>query len=246
MNFSHIYEYESFYEHSPIDCTEITGTDGYCSPEALASIRSKISEFPAQGIHFIDNGNYHYVSGLWIEKITAPFNLVVFDNHTDFLDPVFGSELVSCGSWLKSFAFENPYVKRIIMIGPHQKSLEGLGQEYLSKLTSITFEDILAKKEFQELELLKSSLPIYISIDTDVLDKAFVHTNWDQGIMKPIELLRIISFLSQNDRIIGIDVCGESSVCIEKLHDISENDRFNELLLHFLRYTITKNDDFEG
>ena len=55
MNFSHIHW---------IDCGYISSSNGYASQEALKKISKKIETLPASGIHFIDNGHYHYVTKL--------------------------------------------------------------------------------------------------------------------------------------------------------------------------------------
>ncbi len=88
MNFTHVYEQESFTKNKKfvwIDCTDITGTDCYCDKDAMRILKERIATFPPEGIHFIDSGNHHYMSKLWTDKITSPFSLVVFDHHPDML-----------------------------------------------------------------------------------------------------------------------------------------------------------------
>lgn len=34
------------------------------------------------GIHFLDSGNYHYVTKLWLDQVKEPFDLLVLDHHT--------------------------------------------------------------------------------------------------------------------------------------------------------------------
>ena len=46
-----------------------------------------------EGIHFLDSGNYHYVSKIWMEKIEEEFELLVLDHHTDMQPPMFGDIL---------------------------------------------------------------------------------------------------------------------------------------------------------
>ena len=38
---------------------------------------------------------------LWMEKITEPFSLVLFDRHPDTQRPSFG-DITSCGGWVRS------------------------------------------------------------------------------------------------------------------------------------------------
>ena len=102
MDFTGIYELESFYKHKNInwiDCLDIKGTRGYCSEEAKAKIIKRIGDYLPAGIHFIDSGNFHYVSEFWIRKINYDFILIVFDHHSDMIKPMFG-DILSCGSWI--------------------------------------------------------------------------------------------------------------------------------------------------
>ena len=50
----------------------------------------------AEGIHFLDSGNYHYVTKLWLDQVKEPFDLLVLDHHTDLQQPMFG-DILSCG-----------------------------------------------------------------------------------------------------------------------------------------------------
>ena len=104
MNFTNVYKEEAFARHSPdfawIDCTHLSGTDCYCDAEGAAAICRLIAAYPPEGIHFIDSGDYHYLTKFWTDKITEPFSLIVFDHHPDMQLPLF-EEMLSCGSWVK-------------------------------------------------------------------------------------------------------------------------------------------------
>ena len=81
-----------------IDCADISGTDCYCDDEAVETIRKRIADAgikDASGIHFFDNGNYHYMSKIWTDMVQEPFSLVVFDHHPDMQAPRFGNILLS-------------------------------------------------------------------------------------------------------------------------------------------------------
>lgn len=74
MNFSGIYRWEPFAldkRLTHIDCSDISGTDGYCTREAAEKINKRIAKLGPEGIHFIDNGNYHYVTKLWTNMIRS-------------------------------------------------------------------------------------------------------------------------------------------------------------------------------
>ena len=113
MDFTGIYENEKFYKHKNIrwlDLHELQGVYGYCSQEARRTIEAKISNLSPEGIHFIDSGNFHYVSEFWIEKMKHDFILVVFDHHSDMMQPMF-DDILSCGSWILNSLENNKYLK---------------------------------------------------------------------------------------------------------------------------------------
>ncbi len=55
MNFSGIYEDETFYQGKEVcwlDCKDIPGVNGYCSDDAQEEIRKRIQDYDYRGIHF--------------------------------------------------------------------------------------------------------------------------------------------------------------------------------------------------
>ena len=59
-------------------------------------------------------------------------------------------------------------------------------------------------------KLSESKLPIYMSIDKDVLHESITSTNWDQGNMSLEELDEWIDYILDNRYLIGADICGEA------------------------------------
>ena len=53
------------------------------------------------------------------------------------------------------------------------------------------------------------SVPVYISIDKDVLDESISETNWSQGHMKLGTLEHMLGIIIRNQKVLGIDICGE-------------------------------------
>lgn len=51
-------------------------------------------------------------------------------------------------------------------------------------------------------------LPVFISLDLDILSTDDYRTNWDQGNMRPEELLDCLRTLFASRRILGMDICG--------------------------------------
>ncbi|MBO4743761.1 MAG: hypothetical protein J5533_09030 [Bacteroidales bacterium] len=66
----------------------------------------------------------------------------------------------------------------------------------------------LLKKVFLNTLPEDSSLPVFLSLDLDVLSPAFARTDWDQGSMSLEELLSAIDRIMTAHRVLGVDVCG--------------------------------------
>lgn len=91
LDFTHVYDDEICADReqfSWIDCSDIEGSNLYCSPQAEREIRRKIEPYGVHGIHFVDSGNYHYVTKIFTDQIHSPFSLIVFDHHTDMQQPL--------------------------------------------------------------------------------------------------------------------------------------------------------------
>ena len=86
MNFSGIYKEQQFYRNhaemqediSWLEVQDLPGSNCYCDEEAKNRILDDIKNYTGNGIHFIDSGNYHYVSRLWLSKMEHPFRLLVY------------------------------------------------------------------------------------------------------------------------------------------------------------------------
>lgn len=180
-----------------MNCKDIEGTNCYCDDYAAEVLRERLRDVPVDAMHFIDSGNYHYLSYLFLERIQEDFALVLLDHHPDFQPPSFGN-ILSCGGWVKN-AFEDfSHLKKVYMIDVDQK--------LLAELSDIPEDVIYISKD--DISKIPGNLPIYISLDKDVLSADEAATDWNQGDMKLAELLRIIENLKQL-RVLGMDVCGE-------------------------------------
>lgn len=103
-----------------IECREISGTDCYCDDIAAEKLKELIKPYSPNGLHYIDGGNYHYLSKLWTDKIHKDFDLVVFDHHPDMQSPLFGP-ILSCGSWIKDVILDNSNLKNVYVIGVNEE-----------------------------------------------------------------------------------------------------------------------------
>ena len=321
MNFTHIYEDETFYiseqkssaPRSPftpniLDFTTLSGTNGFCDDAAADEIRRRIADFPARGLHFLDNGNYHYLTRFWCEKITEDFALVVYDHHVDLRKPVFPG-LMSCGSWIRDVLLRNSHCRAVLIIGPERAQADIIERELQSlvvednfsdesvsgtaaeprmiadsavhdrtpsasdvnlpahtwtfmcregddqplcsstpvRVSCFTEEDILDGRAARELPhiLDELRLPVYISIDKDVLSRKVLRTNWDQGIMTEAEFRHELDRFTMDPdiHILGTDICGEPAynACrrlLDDTRDLRRSDGVNRRLLeHYLSRT---------
>ena len=244
-NFTNVYENQPFMEGLRlsgeaiwIDCTDIPGTDGYCDEEADTAIRKKIADAgitDARGIHFIDNGNYHYMSKIWTDMVQEPFTLVVFDHHPDMQEPRFG-DILSCGGWIKKVLDENKFIDNVVIIGVADHLVDEIPPH--DKVTFIR-ESEIANHTFH-IPHFTSPLPLYISIDKDVLSPAYASTNWDQGSLSLEQMKSFIEKFARGRKIIGVDICGERAQDFsgDEHHTVQEadalNDRTNRELVEFL------------
>ena len=239
MNFSGIYRQQQFYLEqkeiqeniSWVEVQDLPGSNCYCDDDAIIKIQNKIKEYGPQGLHFLDSGNYHYMSRIWMEKIDRPFRLVVFDNHTDMQLPAFGG-ILSCGGWIAASFNELPMLKEVILIGPDQEAYDQVEEEFKGRVRFLSREILkdMEKKETEAfLKSIEPDLPLYVSIDKDVLSGEYASTTWSQGDMEAGELIDYLELLMREQEIIGVDICGENDPDVASYEDI--NDHTNSILL---------------
>lgn len=162
------------------DFSALEGTNCYCSEDSARAIRERIAGLPLHAVHAIGTGDYHYISLFWLERIGEPFQLVLFDHHPDDQPGVFDGGLLSCGSWVRE-------ARRLPMLRADRWIRDA--------------EDFPALAELPDL-------PVYLSIDLDVLSEEYARTDWDQGRMTLEELKGALRAVIGARRIIGVDLCG--------------------------------------
>ena len=208
MKMTDTYEHQSFYNSIEdliiLDCRHIEGTRCYLDDIAKEQLLDLMEAAPSNGIHFIDSGNYHYLSLLWLSKINTDFNLILFDHHPDNQPPSFG-QITSCGGWVLEATESLPHLKGVFTYGVGQAP---------------------------SISNIPTDLPIYISIDKDVLDEKFAITDWDQGDMTLESMIKIISELTYNRELIGADICGDSGE--DPLNGSCVNNQTNQTLFDIL------------
>jgi hypothetical protein len=206
-----------------------------CRPRRLRDVLRVIERaLPAtHGSVFLGSGDYHHLSWPLIERQAArgPFEVVVFDNHPDNMRFPFG---VHCGSWVHRVA-RLPFVARVHVLGissgdvsarhaweNHLAPLRrgklrywtlGVDTRWAARLGLAdafrSFDEASALLDRFFDERRAGALPVYLSIDKDVLDPAVARTNWDQGRLQDTELFAAIDRL--RGQLVGSDITGEVS-----------------------------------
>ncbi len=237
MNFSGIYKNQNFYkDHAEkeifwTELSDLSGCNCYCDAEASDRIRKEIQAFTGNGIHFIDSGNYHYMTRLWLEKLQVPFRLLVFDNHTDMQPPAFGG-LLSCGGWIAVSLEELPLLQEVILVGPDEEAYTQVEPDLQQKVLFLSREKLstmTAEEKEGFFNNLSEDLPLYVSVDKDVLCKGDASTTWSQGDMLLSELMSFLELVLERQNILGMDVCGECDM--DSCSEDFLNDHANEAIL---------------
>ena len=235
-NLSGIYKNQNFYKNyaeeiSWTELSDLSGCNCYCDAEASDRIRKEIQAFTGKGLHFIDSGNYHYMTRLWLEKLQIPFRLLVFDNHTDMQPPAFGG-LLSCGGWIAASLEELPLLQEVILVGPDEEAYTQVEPDLQQKVLFLSREK-LSTMTTEEKEgffnNLSEDLPLYVSVDKDVLCKGDASTTWSQGDMHLSELMSFLELVLERQNILGMDVCGECDM--DSSSEDFLNDHANEAIL---------------
>lgn len=271
LDFTHVYcdEYiKDIDRFRYIDCSDIEETDMYCSKEANKRIWEKIKPYGIQGIHYIDSGNYHYISKIITDHIDEPFGLVMYDHHTDMQIPMVPG-MTSCGDWAGQALSQNKNLRQLVIVGPPEKDIDQTLESYNGsqsrRLLIFSAEDLHGGLLDDKLKLIRTDLPLYISIDKDVLGTEDCETNWSQGNMSIGGLERLLGvFLGgqgeernsdaccnderyagdiRHSRILGVDICGEIQTDIpvpEYLEAEEKNEKVNIELFRFISEHVKK------
>lgn len=218
-----------------IDASHITGTDCYCDDLALQQLTEMLADISAQGIHYIDGGNYHYLSKIFTDKLNQPFDLVVFDHHHDMQPPLFG-QLLSCGGWIKEVLDNNTFLNQVVLIGVQDELItEDIRTQYTQVqfiTENVLFNEKAVKYIFDKINI---QCPVYISIDKDVLSIEQYKTNWDQGILSIQCLQDLLSLMTQQYSILGVDICGEMDAMMQEQYGYPWNEVNGQVNIDLLK-----------
>ncbi len=175
------------------------------------------------------SGDFHYLSALWIRRVSSPIVLVSFDNHPDWdvRPPRWG-----CGGWVNR-ALELSPVRRVSIWGcgnfecwwPRQ-IFGNLRAERAGKLEVHPWADDRPLKDRQRrgailrdnwrehfasfVDNLRGA-DVYVTIDLDCLRAGEMATNWENGRFTITDLVWALAKLRNTSRIVAGDICGAFS-----------------------------------
>jgi arginase family enzyme len=189
---------------------------------------------------FIGSGDFHHVSLALIRKITIPFNLLVIDNHPDWMHSI---PFMHCGTWLYHAA-QLPNVRRIYHVGgdvdfdnewrlcaPYRFLRDGkivvfpgIRRYDVGEWRRIRHAPLRSEGKMPvTLERIEHLLrpfepglarwPLYVSLDKDVMQSRDAVVNWDSGHLTLDEVQKVLRafFAAANSRLVGMDVVGDWS-----------------------------------
>jgi hypothetical protein len=192
--------------------------------EFYREFNSRFAPFTLYG-----SGDFHYLSALWLRRLTQPVVLVSFDNHPDWdIRP----PKWACGGWINR-GLDLVHVPHIAIWGcgnfecwwPHNIFANRAG-ERAGRLEVHPWADDRPMKDRQRrgailrenwrdhFELFVANLGganVYVTIDLDCLGAKEAVTNWESGRFTIADLEWSLGKLREQSRIIGGDICGAYS-----------------------------------
>ncbi len=125
-----------------------------------------------------------------------------------------------------------PNLEEALVLGPEKVTFDN---RHMKILTPSSLDKISLRE-----------LPLYVSIDKDILSREELKLGWEQGTRELVELLEFLSLiLFQNVNLIGADVCGEpflspADFSLEAQAQIKRSEKINleiaRLFLDFMTF----------
>ena len=246
LNFSGVYDYESFASNRNIehvDCRGLNGVDCYCDEDGREALRKLLAPYPAKALHFIDSGDYHYLTEYWVSRLQEPFSLIVLDHHPDMQRPQWDG-VISCGGWVTDVLEKNPFVKNVIVVGSSDDLISQVPTRLREKVMFYSQSQIDHHQAWPSMAGKLIHEPVYISIDKDVLRKQDAITDWTNGDMTLLQLQAVLRIIYAHEEVIGVDITGECSATLDYLSEVmytSVNNKANEELMQMI---LSKNTNY--
>lgn len=180
-----------------LDFKTLNGTNCYCAAESADAVRRIIAEgqiqIPGTKLNWIDTGDYHYLTAILMESVREPFELLLYDNHSDRQALAFEQPgMFSCGSWVQWALDHNPNLRTVRWVN---------GDGILSITENPSGGEVASNTN-------GAPLTTYISIDLDILGTLEFATDWNQGSMTFNWLKSSLIKEAGRRKIHGIDICG--------------------------------------
>ena len=220
LNFSDVYDYESFASSQEIvhvDCRELNGVDCYCDEDGRKELRQLLAPYPAKALHFIDSGDYHYLTEYWVSKLQEPFSLIVLDHHPDMQQPQWKG-VVSCGGWVTDVLEKNTFVRNIIIVGASDELISQVPAHLRKKVM------FYSQAEIDHHQAWPSR-------------KQDAITDWSNGDMTLMQLQAVLRIIYAHEKVIGVDITGECSATLDYLSEVKDasvNNRANEEVMQMI------------
>ncbi len=195
---------------------------------------------PGPEIRFCGSGDFHHVTVALLRQIREPFNLLIVDKHPDWVGH---APLMHCGTWVNhalahpqlvrlvhvgadldldnAFRWVAPWWAltsgKAVTIPAVRRLSRGRWRDVPNQplrvdpdrpMDAATLHDIVGSLR-ADLE----RVPLYITIDKDVMRAADALVNWDSGRLTLDEILSILDGFvrAARGRLVGMDVMGDWS-----------------------------------
>jgi arginase family enzyme len=167
-------------------------------------------------LHLFGSGDFHHLTLMVLEQVASPFLLVVFDNHADCspLGPKY-----HCGNWLYHVS-KLPHCGKILHLGATERPgilSRALGTRPLLKKKKLIQlpGSVLSDPDCVDtfIEALSchnpDRLPVYVSVDKDVLNEEESPGDWDNGVMSMFPMSAMLDHIIRSYPVAGADITGE-------------------------------------
>ena len=187
-------------------------------------IESRLTPFVLYG-----SGDYHYLAGVLVRRLSSPVTVVSFDNHPDWdVRPPHWS----CGGWVNR-ALEMAQVRRVSVWGcgnfelgfparlfANHRALragrlevhawaERQPDRVRRRFGCMTREKW--REDFERFTQTIAGQDVYVTVDLDCLRAQEAITNWENGLFAAEDVAWALRSLHREARVVGGDLCGAYS-----------------------------------
>jgi hypothetical protein len=207
--------------------------------QALAErLGGPIDHDPA--LTFYGSGDFHHVTLALLRRLRGPFNLLVLDNHPDWMRRI---PFLHCGTWL-AHALELPNLRRVFHLGGEvdfdnafrwlapwdalrggrvvvfpalrrfrRGAWEAVPNQPLRPEPGTPLDAGRMEELLGPFRAELRRWPLYVSLDKDVMEARDAVVNWDSGRLRlgEVETVLDVFFDRAGGRLAGMDVLGDWS-----------------------------------